>query len=380
MAAARSWFATVVRRCAPACFVLLSSCSDNNGITPLEPPVLVETGPPPVTLTEEEALRAAFEESVDEAIVPSVQDFAQEATATVVSAQDFCGQVDEAGLRELQERWRSLFSRWYRLVPYNFGPLNDDIIFPNFTFIDSLRLRGTDYLETVRGEIARDISGDRELTEDYFARKTFNRVGLLALEATVFETSTAEHSQAATDILAEFDARPRKCRVLIGLARQIEERAQTIASGWLEEFQDTESAYRDLFLQAELEDGTEPISQLLIAVQEYLDYLQARRVVTTAAPLSGIAWDAVAASMDEVELLLRGVNSESNSFFDAMIASGNQNAVDGVEDSIDQIRRAIADRDPDMLEITLGFLDGNFKREIPDSLGIELGINFSDGD
>jgi hypothetical protein len=34
----------------------------------------------------------------------------------------------------------------------------------------------------------------------------------------------------------------------------------------------------------------------------------------------------------------------------------------------------------DMLEISLGYLDGNFKREIPDSLELDLGINFSDGD
>jgi hypothetical protein len=63
-----------------------------------------------------------------------------------------------------------------------------------------------------------------------------------------------------------------------------------------------------------------------------------------------------------------------------MASTGSQNAVAAVEDSIVQVRQAIANRDIDMLEISLGFLDGNYKREIPDSLELDLGINFSDGD
>jgi hypothetical protein len=79
-------------------------------------------------------------------------------------------------------------------------------------------------------------------------------------------------------------------------------------------------------------------------------------------------------------LLLVGDANTSDTLFDVMEATGNQNAVAAVEASINQVRQAIANRDVDMLEISLGFLDGNFKREIPDSLELDLGINFSDGD
>ena len=98
------------------------------------------------------------------------------------------------------------------------------------------------------------------------------------------------------------------------------------------------------------------------------------------APVSGHIWEAIEASIDEVERLLRGGSGSTVAIFDVMNATGNQNAVATVEESIAQVRQAIGDRDPDMLEITMGFLDGNFKREIPDSLDVNLGINFTDGD
>ena len=63
-----------------------------------------------------------------------------------------------------------------------------------------------------------------------------------------------------------------------------------------------------------------------------------------------------------------------------MKIKGNENFIPAVESSIEQVRQSIADQNVDMLEITLGFLDGNFKREIPDGLNVDLGINFSDGD
>ena len=44
------------------------------------------------------------------------------------------------------------------------------------------------------------------------------------------------------------------------------------------------------------------------------------------------------------------------------------------------MRQATADQNEEMLEITLGFLAGNFKREIPDGLNVVLGINFGDRD
>lgn len=325
-------------------------------------------------------INVALEQSVDQTVISTAQSFLLEATTFKQDADDFCENTGDEKLARLQVSWRNLFEQWYPLLVFNFGPLNDNIIFPAYTFIDSLRLRGTNYLSTVRGEISEDLASSETLDDQYFISKTFQNVGLLALEAAVFETSTADHATAIDHILAEYQSQPRKCDLLTGLAGQIEHWANYVDQGWLSEFLDTGEPYRDVFLSGDLDDGSESITQLLVSVQEFLDYLQARSVVTVAAPLAGNTWQAIAAAIDVIEQLMAGTEQTTVSLFDVMVATGNQNAVDTVQGNITQIRTAIDNRDADMLEITLGFLDGNFKREIPDSLDVELGINFTDGD
>lgn len=353
----------------PLVACLLTACvNDSRGPAPEEPPAPSQT------------LDAALEQAVDSAVIPAVAEFAAASQALDDAANAFCGNLSEANLEEVQAQWRTAFTRWYRLALYNFGPLDDDIVFPPYTFIDSLRLRGTDYTETVRDDIVSDIESSQTLDDAYFGSKTFQRLGLLALEVAVFETSSAERSTVASDIVAEFGFQPRKCEVLQGLSGQLLARAQYVEQGWTTAFREGEPAYRSLFLGAQLEDGTAPVNQLIISAQEFLDYLQARNVVITAAQISVYSWEAISATVDEVELLLNGGAQTTASLFDVMIATGNQNAVDSVNNSIAEVRQAISARDPAMLEVALGFLDGNFKREIPDSLNVELGINFSDGD
>lgn len=327
-----------------------------------------------------ELLNQALIQAVSSEIVPTVTAFAGETSSLEAAADDFCLGQDEIALTALQQQWRQTVEQWYELSLYNFGPLNDDIIFPPYSFIDSLRVRGTDYTSTVRDEIASDIEGGQTLNQDYFDSKTFQRVGLLALESIIFETTSGEHDQALSNIIAEYETNPRKCEILTGLAGQLLARAQYVEDGWLLAFQGDQSPYRDLFLAGDLDDGTEPLNQIVVSIQEFLDYLQARNVVTTTAQIADHSWEAIAASINAVESLLEGSEENEDSIFAVMEATGNQNEVAIVRDSISSIRQAIADRDTAMLEITLGYLDGNFKREIPDSLDVDLGINFSDGD
>lgn len=327
-----------------------------------------------------ENLSIALEEVIDQSVLPAVNAFASQTTLYSAAADTFCASPSETNLAALQLAWKSTMESWFALANYNFGPLNDDLIFPKYTFIDSLRLRGTDYLETVRTEIATNMSGASELDQTFFDAQTFQKVGLLALESASFETAASEHSQLASDIVAEYINTAKKCAVLTGLAEHLQRQAEYVQNGWLSDHKGSGSAYRTLFLTDQLDDGTAPLTQLITAVQEHLDYLQQRNVATTAASLSEHAWLSISASIDEVESLLTGTDDTNISFFAIMESGGYQTAVATVQQNIAAVRQTIADQDPDMLEIQLGKLDGNFKREIPDGLNVELGINFSDGD
>lgn len=325
-------------------------------------------------------LAVALQEVIDQSVIPAVDAFTSQTGIYKTAASTFCSSPSEANLSSAQQAWESASEKWFALANYNFGPLNDDLIFPKYTFIDSLRLRGTNYLETVRTEIANNMNGTDTLDAAFFDKQTFQKVGLLALESANFETAASEHSKTATDIIAEYNDTPKKCEVLNGLAEHLERQAEYVQNGWKTDHKNSGTPYRTLFLNNQLEDGTVPLTQLIASVQEHLDYLQKRHVANVSASLADHAWQSISAAIDEVEKLLTGTDETTISFFAIMESGGYQTAVDTVKQNIAAVRQTITDKDAAMLEIELGKLDGNFKREIPDGLNVELGINFSDGD
>lgn len=331
-------------------------------------------------LVTEDNLAAALKAHVDQQLIPAVRLFATQAQQFEERASAFCLGYDRKQLLELQQSWRALSAQWYRTGFYNFGPLNDDIIFPKYTFIDSMRLRGIDYTQSVRAEIVNLLTNTVELNSAYFNTLTFQKVGLLALELLTFETATGEHSNSVELLIVDYQTNPRKCHVLAGMARHLVEQAEYILSEWTVNYQSTGLPFRTLFLSGELEDGAAPISKLLVSIQSHLDYLQKRHVVTMGAQIANYSWQNMRATVDEIALLLRGSRDDGLSFFGLMESAGFKNSVELVEENIALIRQTIQTKDIAAFEINLGRLDGNFKREIPEALAVQLGINFTDGD
>ncbi|MBT3012289.1 MAG: hypothetical protein KUF77_13640 [Candidatus Thiodiazotropha sp. (ex Lucina aurantia)] len=346
------------------CLVILSGCS---GSRPNDPPELTTDN-----------LNLALEYAVDQSVIPAAAAFDIQAVAFRTAADTFCSTTNATELGNLQAAWNALYEKWFHLANYNFGPLNDDFVFAKYTFIDSLRVRGTNYINTVRNEIENMIAGTQALDETFFDQQTFNKVGLLALEVLSFEASGGGQSNQPDDIIGDYQNNPRKCDILTGIAQQMVKNASYVIQGWQVRHRDADDSYRTLFLDNQLDDGTNNLTQLLVAVQEHLDYLSKRNVITTSATLSGIAWNGFSEAIDEIEILLEG-NTEV-SFLGLMEAGGFSESVDSVRDTIAAIRSNISSRDAESLETNIGRLDGHFKREIPNGLDVELGINFSDGD
>jgi hypothetical protein len=63
-----------------------------------------------------------------------------------------------------------------------------------------------------------------------------------------------------------------------------------------------------------------------------------------------------------------------------MRSSNYDASIETVEDNLQTLRTSIELQDITEFEIAAAQLDGNFKREIPEGLEVELGINFTDGD
>ena len=332
----------------------------------------------PIEVTEE-SLDTALTNATDERIIVAAGNFMTEAEMLSENIESLCDRPDQGGLRDAQAQWRDTYDAWYHLLPYNFGPLTDDLVFPPYTFIDSLRLRGTEYSETVRTTIADWVNGDQTLSQSFFDNQSFQYVGLLALEVALYED--IDGSSAS---VSELTDEPRKCQVLKGLANRLQDSGEYVYDGWVSDYAGSGTPFRTMFLNAELDDGTEPLSKLLTTVQENLDYVTNRNVITVATPVAEQNWAAALALVTEIEDLLEGTTdalSDNNiSFFSLMADAGYEDDVDTVRSNIAMAYEAIDDEDVSTYNAAIAALDGNFKREIPDGLEVSLGINFTDGD
>ncbi|MEM6293661.1 MAG: imelysin family protein [Myxococcota bacterium] len=320
-------------------------------------------------------------DTVETTIVPDVQAFSAEVTDMQTDIDGFCAAPSEATLATAQDRWRSMVEAWNRVVPYNFGPLDNDIIFPNMIFIESMRQRGSDFTQTVRDGLLRGLEGTDTLDLAYFERQTFDEVGILALEVLLFEDSREGNSTVPADVVADYAATPRKCEYLQGVAARLAVNANDVEQGWTTAFGDSGEPFRETMTGDMLEDGTEPVAALLIAMQQHLDYVKVRKLEAILdAQLSGNFYPNVLSMLDAMEELLSQPSEDSFGLFERMEATDNDAEVELVRGNFEAARAAAQAQDREALTAAIGLIDGNLKREIPDALGVELGLTFTDGD
>lgn len=346
------------------CALLLSGCG---GERQNDPAVLSDA-----------TLATALRQTTDLQIMTSVSQLALASTGFSAGVSAFCNDSTADSLSDVQADWRTLAHAWYRTSPFLFGPLNDDVVLPDYLYVDSLRQRGNDYTSTVRSDISGMVNSTDVLTQNYFSRKEFTKTGLLALEVALFETLDRDTDSAL--ILTEFQNKPRKCEVLAGLATTLEGYTVNFDHEWTQAYASGTSAYRDLFLAGDTEDGSEPLTLLLTHVQEHLDYLKQRSVAVTAAQISGEAWALMDSTLESVAAVINGADGSTLSFYDLMIAAGETSAAATVLDNLERAKTAIAEQNSTDFAAACALLDGNFKRDIPDALAVQLGLNFSDGD
>ncbi|HCM06793.1 MAG TPA: hypothetical protein DIC30_12365, partial [Oceanospirillales bacterium] len=314
--------------------------------------------------------------------------FQQQVESLVDESESFCtsGNITTDNLALLQDQWINTNLAWYELLPYLFGPMINSEVLPTYIFIDYHRQRGDIDLSTIRGNIDTLIaSSDDASYESTLSNLGANSLGLLALETALFEDA-ASQSTIATDIATEFQNMPRKCQLLIDFGNKVLVRAESIQQGWSTDYRDTGISYRDLVINGQLEDvlddeaGDSAVEKITVAVQEFYDYLGKRDVTINVAQLSSSVWSALEASLESTEELLAGTSSTTISFNSIMENNRFEQTVVDIDANMQVFRTAVDENNTVDMQAAAKILDGNFKREVPDALDIELGLNFSDGD
>lgn len=332
-------------------------------------------------------LNVAATEAIDNTIIPAAIRFQQQVDQLVTDSKSFCvtANTTENNLTTLQTQWQSTNKAWFELLPYRIGPMVNSELFPTYTFIDSYRLRGTNYIATVRTHIDSQLADTDDITPETFSSLNFIYVGLLAIEVSLFEDA-ANQSQDKTDIINEYLSNSRKCPLLIGYSEELLRRAGIIVDGWNNNYRETGKSYRELLISNQLEavlddeTGETAIKKITVSTQEFYDYLGLRDLTLDVAQLSGDIWQALAVALNNTEELLAGTEATEISFNRIMENNRFEQTVILLQENFHTLQTALDDRNTIDMKSAAKTIDGNFKREIPEALDINLGLNFSDGD
>lgn len=327
----------------------------------------------------------AVSEIINLTVIPAVDNFQQQTQQLLNDSNTFCDNINETTLLSVQNQWKTTAEAWYQYLPYNLGPSNNspDLIEPEYIFIDALRLRGINYTDTVRNDLAAEIAKTEVVDPASFASKNFQRLGLLAAEVALFERSS-DQSQLAADIVADYTANSNKCNALKGYSQQLAQHATNIQQSWKVDYKNTGNSFRNLLLNGTLntvpgEGDTAADAQLILSTNEYMDYVHKRTIINDAGVLSGHSWQLVNAGLLSFEKMVEGTTGTTESFADLMQIN-SAGDLTTLRSNITRVKQTIADENEvDFYAATLD-LDGNIKRELKNGLGINVGLNFSDGD
>ena len=335
----------------------------------------------------------AVAEIVDNTVTPALDYFLQETETLASETGSFCDSTTKAenDLSALQAQWITTNNAWFKLSPYLFGPLTspDFLTAEAFWYIDSYRQRGNDETSSIRSDVSAMLNSTDELNATFFTKKSFTKTGLLALEVLLFETSATQLSSPA-DILSEYQNTPRKCDVLTGQANELNRRVAMIHDAWHKDYRDTGTSYRDLLVNKQLEStftesndidgtGTPAFTRLVISTQQHLDFLTKRNITTQSAQLSNSIWQALEHTQTSLQEFLAGTDQSTISLY-RMMDNGYDANINTLSENMEFFKRAISDKNTTDFKNFSSALDGNFKRELPQALNAELGLNFTDGD
>jgi len=326
---------------------------------------------PPATSSGKPNLEATVVAMSDVAIIPAAAEFETSASTLSDAMGSLCAGPTEMLVDDAREQWKATVVAWNHFALYDFGPMSDGVT-PADAFIDSFKAfsQGTSYVQTLRESQRTIVVEGTDLTGEDFSAYNFQLVGLVAIEVALFETATEPPESAASAVADELVAHPNKCTYLVKQADLLAERAVALHRAWSPDGGD----YRATFVSA----TNDALGAVLTGIHGHLEYLDKRNIPSQGYPVSGFAYGIVAANLDEVDNLLAA--GDSDSLAARLDEARASELLADHEARITAARDAIATEDAEALGPELIGLAVIHQRSMPVALGIELGLNFTDGD
>ncbi|MBL8956852.1 MAG: hypothetical protein JNK82_39125 [Myxococcaceae bacterium] len=113
-----------------------------------------------------------------------------------------------------------------------------------------------------------------------------------------------------------------------------------------------------------------------------LEYVKKRKLdAIPDARLSGAFWANQSAMLENVQAVMtQDGQADDFGLFDLMNERGQSAALATVTASFEKVRGDATAMNQAATSTSMGALEQNFRNEVPDALGVDLGLHFSDGD
>ncbi len=308
--------------------------------------------------------------AITKVVIPNIKIWHKTSGEFYNSSKTFCKNPSEKSLTKLQNSFKNLYTTWNHVLPFDFGPIRDNLFFPKIHFVESYRQRGRDYTMGIKRHFNSRQQDDVVLDDDYFKNLKFTLVGMPAIEIILYE-------QTEKSPLEKFTENPRRCELLTGLSKQNFVVATYVLDGWED---GSSEGYKYQFFNNKIPSGETAATALIFAMQNYLRYVTQRKL--------NRKLDEGLADM-RAKNLLTGLEAIDNAFtanqnspsLQTLLKDKGKKAVSqrflaGVE----QAKKDVKTLDREKIATSYTVLIKMFEAEIPQALGVNLGMNFVDGD
>lgn len=350
------------------------------------------------TIAQTESRKAALAQTISAVIQPAFAQFQQRADAFYQASETFSQTQNSDNFAAVQKAWKALALAWNRIRIYRFGVLVGKDLTPYAYYLDSSLLKGKDFSKKIKQSIDIFLAENKtntniEALAETIANQSFNQQGLLAAEILLFDVDFS---------LESYQKQPALAFYLQAQAKVLQQRATYLNQHW-----QANDYVAQLLAEAEISSAKlfnaiwdslsfakkERLGNVYRNEQAYPQKVEAWRSQQSTANL--VAWlQAIQQTLIAQQTMTNDTEGKTNpaSFYQLLQADGYQTGNKFVK-HIHEIQQALAVLPEPLtdsvsnhkeavikIQRALDKFAGFYERNAMNSLGIDLGFNFNDGD
>jgi predicted lipoprotein len=352
------------------------------------------------TTAQTELRKAALAQTISGVIQPAFAQFQQRADVFYQASETFSKTQYADNFVTVQNAWKELAIAWNHIRIYRFGVLVGKDLTPYAYYLDSSLLKGKDFSKKIKQSIDTFLAENKtnaifklEALAQTIEKQSFNQQGLLAAEILLFDADFS---------LESYQKQPALAVYLQAQAKVLKQRASYLNQHW-----QSKDYVTQLLAEADISSvklfnaiwdsltfaKKERLGNVYRNEQAYPQKVEAWRSQQSAANLA--AWlQAIQQTLVAQQITTKETSAKNKlaSFYQLLQADGYQTGdkfithIHAIQQALAALYEPLTDSVSNNKEAVINIqqaldkFSGFYERNAMNSLGIDLGFNFNDGD